>query len=86
MKWRREELPGKGQAGCALGRDDHFEARFACQAQDDPRLVRVVFDDEQYGVALDDVLAIIRNVLFAGHREDAGGMGSWNRLPPGGQR
>ena len=41
------ELPGKGEARRAPGGHDHLEARVAGQAQDDPRLVRVVLDDEQ---------------------------------------
>ena len=69
------ELPGKGKARRASGGHDHLEAPVASQAQEDARLVRVVLDHEQHGVALHDALAVVGNVLFAGNREDAGRVG-----------
>ena len=49
------ELPGEREAHRALGGDDALEALVARQAEQDARIVRVVLDDEQHGVALFDV-------------------------------
>ena len=54
----------------ALGGDDALEAPVARQAQQDARVVRVVLDDEQHGVALLDVVAVVRDVLLARDRQD----------------
>ena len=69
------ELPGEGKARRAPGGHDALEALVARQAQEDARVVRIVLDDQQYGVALLDALAVVGDVLFAGHRQDADRMG-----------
>ena len=67
---RGVELPGEGKAQRALGGDDALEALVARQAQEDARVVRVVLDDEQDGVALLDGVAIVLDVLFARDGQD----------------
>ena len=64
------ELPGEGKAHRALGGDDALEALVARQAEEDARVVRVVLDDEQHGVALLDGVAVVLDVLFARDRQD----------------
>ena len=46
--------------------------------------MRVVLDDEQHGVALHDVLAVVGDVLLAGHREHAGRVDRSRDRPPHG--
>ena len=64
------ELPGERKAQRAFGGDDALEALVARQAQQDARVMRVVLDDEQDGVALLDVVAIVLDVLFARDWQD----------------
>ena len=66
----------------ALGGDDALEALVARQAQQDARVVRVVLDDQQHGVALLDVVAIVLDVLLARDRQDRAvrvAIGGWTR-------
>ena len=48
---------------CAAHRDDPLEPAVASQAQKDPRIMRIIFDDEQYGIAGLDLRAIVGNLL-----------------------
>ena len=54
----------------ALGGDDALEALVARQPQQDARVVRIVLDDQQDGVALLDVVAVVVDVLLAGDGQD----------------
>ena len=59
------ELPGEGKPQRTFGGDDALEALVAGQAQEDARVMRVVLDDQQNGVAFLDLVAIVLDVFFA---------------------
>ena len=67
---RGAELPGQGKTDRALGGDDAFEALVARQTQQDAGVVRIVLDDQQHQVAVLDGIAVVLDVLLAGHRQD----------------
>ena len=65
------ELPGQRQAGGPARGHEHLEALVARQAQQDAGLMRIVLDDQHDEIAVGEILAIVRDVLFAGNRVNA---------------
>ena len=63
------ELSGERKAQRAFGGDDAFESLVAGQSQEDARVMRIVFNDQQDGIAFLDLVAIVVDVLFACDRQ-----------------
>ena len=61
---RGAELAGEGEAESASGGDNALESLIAPEAEEDASIVRVVFNNKQHGIALDDIVAIVLDVLF----------------------
>ena len=71
------KLPREGQGRGAAGGDDAFEPFLPRQAQQDPGIMRIVFDDQQGLVAGLDLLAVVGDDFLARRRQYA--PGSWPR-------
>src|SRR6185437_15630754 len=52
-----------------VARQQHLEAAFARQTEQDARIVRVVLDDQQHPVVRPETLAIVRNLLLSRCRQ-----------------
>jgi len=65
------ELTCEGKTHPALGCDDALEALGPRQVQKNARVMRVILNDQQGGVALHHLVAIILDVLFAGDWQNA---------------
>ena len=61
------EFPRQRQSHTAAHSHQAFEALVACQPQQDPRVMWIIFDNQQHGIALLDIVAIV------GHRFRTGG-------------
>ena len=62
----------RGHANSAFGRDDALEPLVARQPKEDARVVRVVLDDQQNGIAVVDVAAVILDLFLARKRQQYG--------------
>ena len=63
-------LSREGKTRPAFHGDDAFETLVARQPEEDARIVRIVLDDEQYGVARVDGVPVVLDVLFAYDGQD----------------
>ena len=57
------EFAGQGQGFCAIHRDQHLESRVARQIAQHPRVVRIIFDDQQDRIVGLQVLAVVGDLL-----------------------